>query len=155
MDTKNGLSAVLVIRATPIWPLLEPLALPEADEPDDDDLELQAPRPTIRVAPTAAAAAPFDPVTSSHGGTSCVIAVKTRCLDNVVSVVDQSIAGLQPSIHAYFDSVFCWRHLPMTTKDSRLRPTMNDVAKLAGVSLKTVSRVVNGEPGVSTEPSSG
>lgn len=39
----------------------------------------------------------------------------------------------------------------MTTKDSRLRPTMNDVAKLAGVSLKTVSRVVNGEPGVSTE----
>lgn len=29
------------------------------------------------------------------------------------------------------------------------RPTMRDVAALAGVSLKTVSRVVNGEPGVS------
>jgi LacI family transcriptional regulator len=31
----------------------------------------------------------------------------------------------------------------------RLRPTMRDVAALAGVSLKTVSRVINGEPGVS------
>ncbi len=31
----------------------------------------------------------------------------------------------------------------------RSRPTMRDVAALAGVSLKTVSRVVNGEPGVS------
>ena len=30
------------------------------------------------------------------------------------------------------------------------RPTMRDVAAIAGVSLKTVSRVVNGEPGVST-----
>jgi LacI family transcriptional regulator len=30
------------------------------------------------------------------------------------------------------------------------RPTMRDVAALAGVSLKTVSRVVNGEPGVSS-----
>src|ERR1700733_7653698 len=30
------------------------------------------------------------------------------------------------------------------------RPTMRDVAAVAGVSLKTVSRVVNGEPGVST-----
>src|SRR4051794_557279 len=29
------------------------------------------------------------------------------------------------------------------------RPTMVDVAALAGVGLKTVSRVVNGEPGVS------
>src|SRR3954447_9635671 len=28
------------------------------------------------------------------------------------------------------------------------RPTMNDVARAAGVSLKTVSRVVNGEPTV-------
>jgi LacI family transcriptional regulator len=33
----------------------------------------------------------------------------------------------------------------------RVRPTMHDVAALAGVSLKTVSRVVNGEPGVSAE----
>jgi LacI family transcriptional regulator len=31
------------------------------------------------------------------------------------------------------------------------RPTMRDVAALAGVSLKTVSRVVNAEPGVSPE----
>nr|WP_308114023.1 LacI family DNA-binding transcriptional regulator [Kineosporia corallincola] len=30
------------------------------------------------------------------------------------------------------------------------RPTMRDVAAVAGVSLKTVSRVVNGEPGVSS-----
>jgi len=28
------------------------------------------------------------------------------------------------------------------------RPTMKDVAARAGVALKTVSRVVNGEPGV-------
>lgn len=33
----------------------------------------------------------------------------------------------------------------------RTRPTMRDVAALAGVSFKTVSRVVNGEPGVSGE----
>jgi LacI family transcriptional regulator len=32
--------------------------------------------------------------------------------------------------------------------DGNLRPTMTDVAAAAGVSLKTVSRVVNGEPGV-------
>ena len=30
------------------------------------------------------------------------------------------------------------------------RPTMRDVAVLAGVSLKTVSRVINDEPGVAT-----
>lgn len=33
----------------------------------------------------------------------------------------------------------------------RARPTMRDVAALAGVSLKTVSRVVNAEPGVSED----
>ncbi|MFM8897009.1 MAG: LacI family DNA-binding transcriptional regulator, partial [Actinomycetales bacterium] len=33
--------------------------------------------------------------------------------------------------------------------EPRPRPTMRDVAALAGVSLKTVSRVVNREPGVS------
>jgi LacI family transcriptional regulator len=33
--------------------------------------------------------------------------------------------------------------------DSRARPTMKNVAALAGVGLKTVSRVVNGEPNVS------
>lgn len=32
---------------------------------------------------------------------------------------------------------------------ARSRPTLHDVARLAGVSPKTVSRVVNGEPGVS------
>jgi LacI family transcriptional regulator len=37
----------------------------------------------------------------------------------------------------------------MPTDDARPRPTMREVAALAGVSLKTVSRVVNGEPGVS------
>ena len=31
------------------------------------------------------------------------------------------------------------------------RPTMKDVAARAGVGLKTVSRVVNGEPGVTPE----
>ena len=31
------------------------------------------------------------------------------------------------------------------------RPTMRDVAKLAGVSIKTVSRVINEEPAVSDE----
>ncbi|MGA9596788.1 MAG: LacI family DNA-binding transcriptional regulator, partial [Acidimicrobiia bacterium] len=31
------------------------------------------------------------------------------------------------------------------------RPTMHDVARRAGVSLKTVSRVVNGEGGVSPD----
>ncbi|SDQ64007.1 LacI family DNA-binding transcriptional regulator [Quadrisphaera sp. DSM 44207] len=36
----------------------------------------------------------------------------------------------------------------------RARPTMREVAALAGVSLKTVSRVVNGEEGVSSEMSS-
>ena len=34
---------------------------------------------------------------------------------------------------------------------ARRRPTMRDVAAVAGVSFKTVSRVVNGEPGVSDE----
>jgi LacI family transcriptional regulator len=34
---------------------------------------------------------------------------------------------------------------------TRPRPTMRDVAALAGVSLKTVSRVINAEPGVSPE----
>jgi LacI family transcriptional regulator len=38
----------------------------------------------------------------------------------------------------------------MTTSGSP-RPTLRDVAKHAGVSFKTVSRVVNGEPGVSDE----
>src|SRR6266516_3451663 len=35
--------------------------------------------------------------------------------------------------------------------DAQRRPTMSDVAAAAGVSLKTVSRVVNDEPGVRTE----
>jgi LacI family transcriptional regulator len=35
-----------------------------------------------------------------------------------------------------------------TEFDGRARPTMKDVAALAGVALKTVSRVVNDEPGV-------
>jgi LacI family transcriptional regulator len=34
---------------------------------------------------------------------------------------------------------------------ARARPTMRDVAALAGVSLKTVSRVINAEPGVSLD----
>lgn len=39
--------------------------------------------------------------------------------------------------------------LTMTNMSSRPRPTMKDVAGAAGVSFKTVSRVVNGEGGVS------
>ncbi|HEX6676042.1 MAG TPA: LacI family DNA-binding transcriptional regulator [Actinomycetes bacterium] len=39
--------------------------------------------------------------------------------------------------------------MPEDDQASRRAPTMRDVAALAGVSLKTVSRVVNGEPGVS------
>lgn len=39
------------------------------------------------------------------------------------------------------------RHGP--GRDGERRPTMRDVAAVAGVSLKTVSRVVNSEPGVS------
>ena len=35
--------------------------------------------------------------------------------------------------------------------DAKPRPTMSDVAAAAGVSLKTVSRVVNQEPGVRRE----
>lgn len=35
-----------------------------------------------------------------------------------------------------------------------IRPTMKDVAKRAGVALKTVSRVLNGEPGVTAETAS-
>lgn len=38
---------------------------------------------------------------------------------------------------------------PEGTTATRRRPTLRDVAALAGVSFKTVSRVVNGEPGVS------
>lgn len=37
------------------------------------------------------------------------------------------------------------------TDSDRARPTMKDVASRAGVALKTVSRVVNGEPGVTPE----
>ena len=39
-------------------------------------------------------------------------------------------------------------HLPGSYEIGK-RPTMRDVAAVADVSLKTVSRVVNGEPGVS------
>jgi LacI family transcriptional regulator len=35
-----------------------------------------------------------------------------------------------------------------STYEKKRRPTMVDVAALAGVALKTVSRVVNSEPGV-------
>ncbi len=38
---------------------------------------------------------------------------------------------------------------PEGVATARRRPTLRDVAALAGVSFKTVSRVVNGEPGVS------
>ncbi len=40
---------------------------------------------------------------------------------------------------------------PRTLQEPRVRPTMHDVAALAKVSLKTVSRVVNQEPGVSPD----
>ena len=40
---------------------------------------------------------------------------------------------------------------PATADSMRARPTMRDVAALAGVSLKTVSRVVNREDGVSDD----
>jgi LacI family transcriptional regulator len=41
-------------------------------------------------------------------------------------------------------------HQPGVSLENGRRPTMRDVAAIAGVSLKTVSRVVNGEPGVSS-----
>ena len=44
--------------------------------------------------------------------------------------------------------------LPIPSGTPRRRPTLRDVAALAGVSFKTVSRVVNGEPGVSPEVTS-
>jgi LacI family transcriptional regulator len=40
---------------------------------------------------------------------------------------------------------------PAEGRDDVPRPTMRDVAALARVGLKTVSRVINGEPGVSSE----
>ncbi|WP_352299723.1 LacI family DNA-binding transcriptional regulator [Kineosporia sp. NBRC 101731] len=40
--------------------------------------------------------------------------------------------------------------MPIRSQQLGRRPTMRDVAAVAGVSLKTVSRVVNGEPGVSS-----
>ena len=40
---------------------------------------------------------------------------------------------------------------PSRNNRGRPRPTMRDVAALAGVSLKTVSRVINREPGVSPD----
>jgi LacI family transcriptional regulator len=40
---------------------------------------------------------------------------------------------------------------PYDTVSRVVRPTMKDVASRAGVALKTVSRVVNGEPGVTPE----
>ena len=41
--------------------------------------------------------------------------------------------------------------MPKTGTGARGRPTMRDVAALAGVSLKTVSRVINTEPAVSAD----
>src|SRR5947209_5023968 len=40
---------------------------------------------------------------------------------------------------------------PSETSSARPRPTMRDVAALAGVSLKTVSRVINAEPSVAPD----
>ncbi|TDC84535.1 LacI family transcriptional regulator [Micromonospora sp. KC606] len=39
---------------------------------------------------------------------------------------------------------------PVAPRQARSRPTLRDVALLAGVSPKTASRVINGEPGVSS-----
>lgn len=44
-------------------------------------------------------------------------------------------------------------HVILVSMESSSRPTMRDVAQRAGVSLKTVSRVVNGETGVSPQTS--
>ena len=41
--------------------------------------------------------------------------------------------------------------LPPQASNGGARPTMSDVARAAGVSLKTVSRVVNGETTVRPE----
>ncbi|HYZ52583.1 MAG TPA: LacI family DNA-binding transcriptional regulator [Streptosporangiaceae bacterium] len=45
-------------------------------------------------------------------------------------------------------------HIEPITRNGRGRPTMKDVASRAGVALKTVSRVVNDEPGVTPETAS-
>lgn len=70
--------------------------------------------------------------------------------DNVVKVRVRSVSGVRRAISATLTGAMT--SLSVAGDDTIERPvgraTMRDVAALAGVSLKTVSRVVNREPGV-------
>ena len=66
-----------------------------------------------------------------------------KIMDRRIPVDDRTGRRIVPDTHSRADRL-------ATTRYGN-RPTMKDVAARAGVGLKTVSRVVNGEPGVTPE----